>query len=93
VLELVPPLGLYYHARRPLPAWWPQCPGGPSLLIDHEALSTISTTMAFEILSYEQLHVSLSLEDLTSVVSSALELTLPLRRDRGMYDRAPNLPD
>jgi hypothetical protein len=64
---------------------------GPSRLLDHEHLDTVSTTMASEILSYN--HVSLSLENLTSIVSSALELTLPPREDRRMYDRAPNFPD
>ena len=65
--------------------------GGPSRLIDHEDLDIVSTTMASEILSYGQ--VSFSLEDLTSIVSSALELTLPPPEYRDIYDFAPKLPD
>src|SRR5882757_3055350 len=54
--------------------------GGPTRLIDHEDLDTVSTTMASEILSFGQ--VSLNLETLTSIVASALQLTLPPREDR-----------
>ena len=64
---------------------------GPRGLIDHDDLETISTSMASEILSYE--HVSLSLENLTAIVSNALQLTLPPREVRDVYDRAPNMPD
>jgi hypothetical protein len=45
--------------------------------------------MASEILSYRQ--VSLSLKNITSIVSSALELTLPPHG--GLYDYTPKLPD
>jgi hypothetical protein len=43
--------------------------------------------MASEIRSYQQ--SSLNLEELTSIVSDALQLTLP---PRAIFDRAPNLP-
>ena len=65
--------------------------GGPDRLIDHEDLDTVSTTMAHEILSYGQ--VSLSFQDLASIVSSALELTLPPPEYRHIYDLAPKLLD
>jgi hypothetical protein len=47
--------------------------------------------MATEILSYGQ--VSLSLGNLASIVSSALELTLPPPGYRDIYDFAPKLSD
>ena len=65
--------------------------GGPTRLIDHEDLETVSTTMASEILTYGQ--VSLDLQNLASIVSSALELTLPPPEYRDVYDLAPKLPD
>lgn len=61
--------------------------GGPGSLIDHEDLETVSTIMASEILTYGQ--VSLDLQNLASILSSALEFTLlPLR----VYGPAPKLP-
>jgi hypothetical protein len=66
--------------------------GGPARLIDYGDLETVSTTMASEILAYGQ--VSLDLHNLASIVSSALELTLPPpERNRHAYDLAPKLPD
>ncbi|KDR71955.1 hypothetical protein GALMADRAFT_253241, partial [Galerina marginata CBS 339.88] len=65
--------------------------GGPTRLIDHEDLDTVSTTMASEILSYGQ--VSLSLQDVASIVSNALELTLPPPEHKYVYDLAPKLPE
>lgn len=47
--------------------------------------------MASEILSYGQ--VSLSLRNLASIVSSALELSLPPPEYGNIYDLAPKLPD
>ena len=64
--------------------------GGPGGLIDHKDLDIVSAKMASEILSYKQVY--LSLEDLTSIISSALELTLP-PEDYFLYDRALNFPD
>jgi hypothetical protein len=67
--------------------------GGPSGLINHNDLDAVSTTMASEILSYDPGRVSLSLEDLTSIVSNALQLTLPPVDTEWLYDRAPNFPE
>ena len=69
--------------------------GGPNHIIDQEDLETVSTAMASEILTYGQ--VSMDLQNLTSIVSSALELTLPPPEDRTAtycdYDHCPKLPD
>lgn len=67
--------------------------GGPTRLIDHEDLETLSTTMASEILTYGQVSLNLNLQHLAAIVSSALELTLPPPEYRGVYDLAPKLPD
>ena len=57
----------------------PRFLGGPSptRLIDHEYLETVSATMAFEIFAYGQVSLRLDVQNLASIVSSALELTLP----------------
>lgn len=65
--------------------------GVPTRLIDYEDLDIVSATIASEILSYGQ--VSLSLQNLASIVSSALKLTLPPPEHRHVYDFAPKLPD
>lgn len=63
---------------------------GPELLIEHGDLEKISETMSNEIVSYGE--VTLSHENLTFIVSSALALTL-LPKEIVFYDRSPKLPE
>lgn len=65
--------------------------GGPIDLVGNEDIDTmVPTEMASEIISYGE--ISLSLEDLASIILNTLEMTLPPPEDRGIQD-ALKLPD
>lgn len=64
---------------------------GPHTLIETNDLVPISEEMASEIVSYGE--VSLSLAELTYILSSALTLTLPPPERPWNYNLAPKLPD
>ncbi|KDR71489.1 hypothetical protein GALMADRAFT_787374 [Galerina marginata CBS 339.88] len=60
--------------------------GGPTCLVEVEDLDAVSTAMASEILSYGDVPHDLTLQDLASIVLSALE-------HGSTYDLDPKLPD
>ncbi|KDR71471.1 hypothetical protein GALMADRAFT_253776 [Galerina marginata CBS 339.88] len=66
--------------------------GGPTCLIDMEDLDTVSTTMASEILSYDQVSPQLTLQDLASILSSALKLASRPLECWTVNDLASKLP-
>lgn len=65
--------------------------GGPNRLTDTPDLESTSVQIALEIMKDGQ--VSLDHDELTSIVSEALRLTLPPADSPEIYDLAPKLPE